>query len=382
MKIGYEKLKKVLFNNKENFITNWYNAVLQNIPEYLKNDFKLNKNDFNKLFEIYSNETITSDDSIISKRILSIFKDKVYSKYPLSIISYINSYFMSTARKILKDIYPFNTDARMNYLESIAQNILNAEICIAQSVEDKINELKIKNREITDGLKNKNKMLVDFFDLATHEMQSPLWSILGFTTKLKKKYFSVFKEDGKHYLDRIFANVTEMHQLIEDILTILMIDHEKMMFKKIFLRDIILETEKKIKKEIDADFKLIWERSNTVIIGDPECLRLVFYQIFKNSAQYVFDNMHGKVYLKVEKTKKNSIILIDDEGIGIEKEYHELVIKPMERLKEKNVIGIGMGLAIVKRIIEVHSGSIKVEDGHYGGIRIKITFPLSSIILK
>ena len=109
---------------------------------------------------------------------------------------------------------------------------------------------------------------------------------------------------------------------------------------------------------------------------------MVFYQIFKNSAQYVHEENHGKVYLKIEKENSNYNMLIEDEGIGIEKEYRELVFKPIERLKEKNVIGIGMGLAIARRIIEVHNGSINITESKYGGICIKITLPENRIIIK
>jgi signal transduction histidine kinase len=155
-----------------------------------------------------------------------------------------------------------------------------------------------------------------------------------------------------------------------------------MMKKKLFINDLIVDTVRRIKSEIDEDFELIWNSSKYMIIGDPEHLRMVFYQIFKNSAQYVIDDNHGKVYLTIEKSKNESFIIIDDEGIGIEEEYRELVFKPMERLKEKDVIGIGMGLAISKRIIEVHGGTIKIEDGDYKGIRIKIILPENKIIMN
>jgi signal transduction histidine kinase len=380
--LNSDDLIKVLTDNKKEFIKIWFKEVTENIPEYFKKGFDLTKNDFESIFNIYINDLIDSDRPDIFKKMLSVIKNKVNSNYPLSIFGYINTYFMCATRKIFRDIFPESFNVRMNYLENISQKILDAEVSLAQTVEDRINELDNKYREITDGLKHKNKTLVEFIDLATHELQSPLWSILGFTSKLHRNYYAIIKEDGRHCLDRISANVTEMHQLIEDMLTMLMIDHKKMMKKKLFINDLIVDTVRRIKSEIDEDFELIWNSSKYMIIGDPEHLRMVFYQIFKNSAQYVIDDNHGKVYLNVEKANGSSYIVIDDDGIGIEEEYRELVFKPMERLKEKNVIGIGMGLALAKRIIEVHGGTILIEDSSCRGIRVKITLPGNRIIFN
>ncbi len=382
MKIGKDEVGKILINNKDTFIKDWYDSVLNNIPEYLKKDFKLNMEDFNALFNLYINDVIETDKSDISDKALLLIKDKVYARYPLSIMGYINTFFMSTTRKIFRNIYPDSFDKRMNYLEKISQRVLDAEVCLAQSIEDRVNDLTVRLENNANGLKKKNERLIEFIDLATHELQSPLWSILGFSSKLQKNYYYSLKEDGRHCLTRISANVTEMHQLIDDMITMLTIDHTKMMKKDLFFNGLLIDSVRKIKREIDEEFELICDVDNIIIVGDPEHLRIVFYQLFKNSAQYVKDNLHGKVYLKVDDNNGNYNILIEDDGIGIEKEYRELVFKPMERLKEKNVIGIGMGLAIARRIIEVHNGSLHFEDSKYNGICIKITLPINRIKFK
>ncbi len=382
MNLDGEELRKILKNNRNDFIKDWHNSVIHNIPDYLKSNFKLSAEDFSKIFNIYINDLIDSNKSDISDKILSIIKDKVYSRYPLSIMGYINTDFMNTTRKLFRTIYPDSFNVRMNFLEEISQRVLDAEVCLAQSVEDKINDLTVMLEENANRLRQKNERLIEFIDLATHELQSPLWSILGFTSKLNRNYYSILKGDGKHCLDRISANVTEMHQLIDDMLIMLMIEPNKIMNKKLFLNDLLIDSVRKIKREIDEDFELKCNANNVILMGDPEHLRMVFYQIFKNSAQYVHEENHGKVYLKIEKENSNYNMLIEDEGIGIEKEYRELVFKPIERLKEKNVIGIGMGLAIARRIIEVHNGSINITESKYGGICIKITLPETRIIIK
>jgi len=66
--------------------------------------------------------------------------------------------------------------------------------------------------------------LIEFIDVATHQLQTPLWSILGFVSKLQRKYYESLDDYGRHCLNRITANVSDMHQLIEDVTTMLIID--------------------------------------------------------------------------------------------------------------------------------------------------------------
>jgi signal transduction histidine kinase len=373
-----ESISDFLKEHKDEFLKNWQKLVEQSLSEEIKKHYQFSQTDFHELFNAYVNGTLKHKDPRINITEGKFIKQKIDAGCPLSIMSIINIHFMATAREMVRSVYPDAFNTRMEYLETLSDRVLNNEIVLFQYYEKYVSNLNAQLTAQTEALRQKNTNLIEFIDLATHQLQAPLWSILGFTSKLQRKYYPIIKEEGQHYLNRISANVAEMHQLIEDMTAMLLIDPESMKKRKIFLHDILNDSLKRIHSEIDNGFKILGQLDSVAVLGDPYHLRQCFFQIFKNSAQYTKGEKSGTMHVHY-RIDDNLHIFFEDDGIGIEKEYRELVFKPLERLKEKEIPGTGMGLTLARKIIIGHKGSIFLEDSRYGGICVHITLPHSII---
>jgi len=361
-------LSEILTAHRPAFLKRWQGLVEQSLADELKQEYRFTLADFNELFDAYTGGGFgTTTEELFVKR-------KINEGWPLSIMSIINIHFMATAREIVRSIYPDAFNARMEYLEALSERVLRNEIVLFRYYEKYVSDLNSQLWEQTEVVTRKNANLIEFIDLATHQLQAPLWSILGFTSKLQSKYYSIIHEQGRHYLNRISANVAEMHQLIEDMTSMLLIDPDSMKKKKVFLHDILRESIKRLRTEVDNGAKVKDELDSIAIFGDPCQLRQCFFYILKNSAQYTKENKSATIYVHY-KFDQDLHLFFEDDGIGIEKEYRELVFKPLERLMEKAVAGTGMGLTLARKIIIGHKGSISLEDSGYGGICVHIVLP-------
>jgi signal transduction histidine kinase len=233
-----ESLSEFLRTNKEVFLKKWQSLVEQSLSSEITEHYHFTDTDFEELFNAYIDGNIKLKMNELKITEEKFIKQKINAGFPLSILSIINIHFMATAREMVRSIYPDAFNARMEYLESLSERVLHNEIILFQYYEKYVSNLNTQLREQAEALRQKNTNLIEFIDLATHQLQAPLWSILGFTSKLQRKYYSIIKEEGQHYLNRILANVAEMHQLIEDMTAMLLIDPETMKKRKIFLHDI------------------------------------------------------------------------------------------------------------------------------------------------
>ena len=378
-----DSIGSFLKSNKKDFIEVWWKKVNQILTSDNRSEkAKLHNNEFEQLFDVYIDDMMKSQFLSSKQFLIELIQRKLSDGFLLSTLELINASFMDTARSFFRSVFPDAFDKRMEYLQRLSQMILNNEVMIAKHYENYLNDLNGQLLENTETLKRHNSALIEFIDLATHQLQTPLWSILGFVSKLQRKYYKMLDEHGRHCLNRITANVSDMHQLIEDVTTMLMIDQGDMIQKELYLYDLLKQAIKRVNDEIDKTFECTFSKEcNKIIIkGDPHHIKQLFYQIIKNAAQYSINEKHGQAKVTC-KMSENFHIYIEDNGIGIEKRYRNLVFKPMERLKEKEIPGSGMGLAFAIRIIIGHGGKIDIENPkEYKGICVHIEIPKDIII--
>lgn len=375
-------IESFLRAQKVEFIQKWRNRV-EEVLEYNRDSVntELNDDEFDELFNVYMDDMVKKEFSSSKKFLIELIKRKITHGFLLSTLELINASFMATARELFRSVYPDAFDKRTEYLEHLSQMILNNEVMLAQHYEQYLNDLNNKLLENTELLRRHNAALIEFIDVATHQLQTPLWSILGFVSKLQRKYYESLDEYGRHCLNRITANVSDMHQLIEDVTTMLLLDQKEMFRRDLYLYELFDQAIHRVHEEVDKQFKCSYKKNDKLIIiqGDPQHLKHLFYQVIKNAAQYTVNKEHGEVNI-ITRLNDKFHIYIEDNGIGIESQYRELVFKPMERLKEKDISGSGMGLTFARRIMKGHGGGITIENSRKKrGVCVHITFPTQII---
>ncbi|MFC1601713.1 ATP-binding protein [Candidatus Sumerlaeota bacterium] len=374
-------IRLLLSEKREEFLERWQLVVKENLargPASIQ-DCVFEESEFAQIFDAYLDDIAEDPLSVSQQFVVNLVKHKIFAGFPLSTLEILNAAFMATAREVFRSAFPEAFNTRMEALEHLAQEVLNNEIALARFYEEYLNDLNTELREKAAALKRRNEALLEFLDLATHELQSPLWSILGFAAKLLRQYHSVMDETGRHCVDRINANVSEMHQLIEDVAGILMIDQENMVMRPVSLRGTLRYALRRVRNEVDEKFECQMDEGTAIEIDcDPRHFKQCFYQLLKNAALFAQHDEPGQASIRVLCNDRLHLY-IEDNGIGIEERYRAQVFKPMERLKEKDVAGTGMGLAVAQRIVAAHRGSILLEDSSLGGVCVHMALPLDIV---
>jgi two-component system, chemotaxis family, CheB/CheR fusion protein len=281
------------------------------------------------------------------------------------------------------------------------KEILNREIRdrrtekvrLEKAVSERTRELKEANISLENKnteLINMNKELEAFAYVSSHDMQEPLRKIQTFAGRILEKETLNLSDSGKNYFRLMQQSAARMRQLIQDLLSFSRVTAAERIFENTDLNIII--------DEIKNDFKEIMEEKKAIIVVDEICevhiIRFQFRQLLHNliSNSLKFSKPGVPPLIRIESqnikySKENSInlpieqefchISISDNGIGFEQEYSEKVFEVFQKLHSKDkYAGTGIGLAIVKKIVENHNGIIKVTSELNVGTKFDIYIPV------
>ena len=240
-----------------------------------------------------------------------------------------------------------------------------------------VNEALLKSNE---ELARSNANLEEFAHVASHDLKEPIRKIHYFTQQLKEQLGDAIEETGSRYFDRIENATGRMGNLIDDLLLYSHVSHKPLETENIDLNQ-------KISRVID-DLELdIEEKKATINIG-----KLPVIKGYRRQLQQLFQNLIGNAlkYSKKEippviniqsipveeNGRKYHLISFEDNGIGFEQEFAEKIFQMFTRLHGKSEYsGTGVGLAIVKKVVENHNGFIRAESVPGKGSTFSVYLP-------
>ena len=219
-----------------------------------------------------------------------------------------------------------------------------------------------------------------YLHLIAHEIRSPLVSIQGYTSLLREKYLENLPPDGRDYLLRIASNLERAETLLSDITQLARVAIVESNFKKVAVRDLIdtaLEPHWfRIKK---LNLKIHVADDMPELYCDESAMNIVFSNLIGNAVKYSRDNVAGNIDIGYIGDEIFHKFFIKDEGVGFKASDRNKVFLLFNRLRnKKNVSGSGLGLSIVKQIIEGHGGEIWVESRKNRGSKFYFTLPKNS----
>lgn len=246
------------------------------------------------------------------------------------------------------------------------------------------------NRELTE----KNRELEQIVYVASHDLRSPLVNIQGFgrellrtsdemfaqisqaadMQELRKKTVSLYQADIYESLEYIFKSTAKIDMLLSGLLRLSRLGRAAMNIRQIrmntMLSDILKTFEYKI-KQIGAKVDL---GDLPDCLGDGTMLNQVFSNLIDNALK--FSHPDRKCIIRISGIAKNSetVYCVEDEGIGIAKEYHSRIFEIFSRLDTK-IPGEGLGLSIIRKIMEKHEGNIRLESEPGTGTRFYVSLP-------
>ena len=229
-----------------------------------------------------------------------------------------------------------------------------------------------------------NKLKLDFFVNISHELRTPVNLISSTIQLIKLNLKNLSKEDENiisKYIDIMESNSMRLIRLINNLIDSTKIDAGFVKFTPINA-DIIKFIEDVCDSVVDyVDFNkmnLIFDtdREEEIVLFDPDIIERILLNLLSNAVK--FNKVDGTIYVNLY-TKDDEIrITVRDEGIGIPKEKLSSIFKRFEQLQTKNKIekqGSGIGLYLVKSLVTLHGGNIKVESKVNEGSNFIITIP-------
>ncbi len=248
------------------------------------------------------------------------------------------------------NIVLYDENNNMHYILSSGEDI----------TERKKNE--IEREVLIKELEKKNTELEQFIYTTSHDLKSPLVTIRGFLSILGE---DIKKKDTLNITDdiSIIKNSTErMWELLNDLLKISQVGLVVKKFKKInvvnLVNEAIILNKSEIKKK---NVKIKINPELPICVADRSRLLQLFQNLIDNAVKFMGDQKKPLIEIGFKKKNKNIIYYIKDNGIGIDPIYHKKIFNLFDKL-DQNISGSGVGLTIVKRVVELHNGKIWVES--------------------
>jgi PAS domain S-box-containing protein len=247
-------------------------------------------------------------------------------------------------------------------------------ILVGQDITDRI---KLEN-----SLRKKTQEIESFVYTVSHDLKNPAISLMGMLDLFLEDCSDNISEQGHFYLKRLKANAITVNELLQALLDVSRITRIEVAKEDVSVSTII-------KQVIHENRQLIEELNAKIEIGDDLPIlyftKMRLYQVFsnllKNALKFSREDVPLEIKIGSSETENEFIIFIQDNGIGIDEQYHSKVFEMFTRLREKESEGTGIGLTIVKRIIDESGDRIWVESKKgegttfYIAIHKKIVYP-------
>lgn len=309
----------------------------------------IDSNESLRFINYKATKILDSNNNLIGKNYLYLFRDTKLQKLILEV---------------------FKNHSQVNYLLNIDSTKINCNITYL--TEAKLNGGIIITLEDITKQANLEEEKRDFFQNASHELKSPLTSIIGYQQMICDNIVDS-KDQIINYSSKTLKEAKRMNNIIIDMLNLSSIEQN---YQK---KQDIVKVDKALIEILDSLEDRIKARNISVItniakcetVGDAKLIDELIRNLIDNAIKYNVDN--GKIMI----TLNTSTLTIEDTGIGISKEYQSRVFERFYRVDKghsKEIGGTGLGLAIVKHICEIYQYELKLESTIGKGTKITIKF--------
>lgn len=333
------------------------NSLLKRqIRKYLSEDLKNNEGltqFFNAIDSSYNN---FDEQSIMIQRAMSISSDELYAaNRKLQDEAKEQNEVIEKLKSVINTLkfYNLKADETKEDVELTGSNLVD----FIDNQTKEIVEINKQKQELLNELSHQNQELSDYAHMVSHDLKSPLRSINTLVTWLAEDYKDAFDVNGKNSLNLIKSNVVKMENLISGILEYSTIGKNKIENYDVNLNKLLDSVLEII--EIPEHIKIT--RTHLPIIkGDKYRLQQLFQNLISNAIKYN-DKEEGTIDIGFEDKNQYWQFYIEDNGKGIKEAYFEKIFKTFEKL-DNNPDSSGIGLSIVKKIIELYGGKIWLES--------------------
>jgi signal transduction histidine kinase len=244
---------------------------------------------------------------------------------------------------------------------------------------DQLQEVNQRLDEQARDLERSNRDLEQFAYVASHDLQEPLRKVSSFCQLLQRRYGAQLDERADQYIEFAVDGALRMQRLINDLLAFSRVGRTTSEFEPVDLREIALAAAAQLEIQRDEQDGRLVVADLPRVRGDAVLLRQLLFNLFGNGLKFRRPDVAPVVSIEAARAGDSWEFAVADNGIGIEPEYAEKIFVIFQRLHGREVYGgTGIGLALVKKIVEFHGGRVWLDTGPRGepGTVIRFTLPV------
>ncbi|MGC5019767.1 sensor histidine kinase [Micromonospora sp. DT47] len=250
------------------------------------------------------------------------------------------------------------------------------ELAEVREARESIEWVNSQLQKQAEELTRSNRDLEQFAYVASHDLQEPLRKVASFCQLLQRRYAGQLDERADQYIAFAVDGAQRMQRLINDLLAFSRIGRLTSGFTEVDLNKVMGDVAGQTEAAVQyADAELTWDQM-PVIRGEEPLLTNLLANLVSNSIKFRRADVAPKVHVSARLVGDEWEISCRDNGIGIEPEFADKIFVIFQRLHAKDAYpGTGIGLAIVKKIVEYHGGRIWVDTDLDEGTAIHFTLP-------
>ncbi len=245
-----------------------------------------------------------------------------------------------------------------------------------EELESEVNARTTELTQLNEELEAKNAELERFTYTVSHDLKNPLITIKGFLGYLRQDIAAGKQDRIESDLARISGAVDKMRRLLDELLELSRIGRLVNTTEQVEFKKLVAEAVETVRGRIDArGITVEIGEDLPVVRGDRSRLSEVIENLLSNSVKFMGDQPDPRIRVDARQDDGEIVLYVADNGSGIDRRYHEKIFGLFERLN-RQVEGTGIGLAIVKRIVETHGGRVWVKsEGEGKGSTFCFTLP-------
>jgi signal transduction histidine kinase len=276
-------------------------------------------------------------------------------------------------------------DERYDQLQELNRHLEETIQQRTQELIEKSRELELQNSELAESDQRKSEFLANI----SHELRTPMHSILGYTNMLLKGSYGYLNEQQQKNLKKVYENAQHLMHILNDLLDLSHLELGRMKLqispvsvKKIFLSSLVSVEPLLIDRILDVEHQISSEIPPVLV--DEVRIKEVMINLLSNAIKFTPD--HGKITIYAKETprpdsdpgEKVVEIRVQDTGIGVSEKDQEVIFDQFRQLNEQKRAeekGTGLGLFISKKLVEVHGGVLRVQSEPGNGSVFSFTLP-------
>ncbi|MES2648835.1 MAG: ATP-binding protein [Bacteroidota bacterium] len=309
----------------------------------------------------------------------------------------------STPIKIQSRLKQFASDKYLWHLVSLSpikddkQNIvywigflvdINAEKIVEETLQEnrilseKQSQFRQKEKDLQEDiteLNRSNTELSQFAYIASHDLQEPLRKMILYSDYLVNKNADKLDARSVDYLKNMNHASYRMRTLIEDILSFSQVNNKELLLQPLDLNVVIQQSIADYEMVITESKAIISTEVLPIIQADPSLIQQLFNNIISNALKYSREAVPPIISINAKNENDEVTITISDNGIGFEEKYLDKIFTLFQRLHGKQAYsGNGLGLAICRKIVQLHNGSIYAKSAVNEGSTFFIKLPIKN----